>query len=162
MGQSRPLFVYFRFFHIPIQMTNISFELYKLKKYTWAGIRTKGRRMVGAENSARLWRPPRKLSFFYIKCAIFFFIFVFSIQLTVNKCSINFANDWIWTADLWRWKRPLYQLSHNHAIFLGKQICTNTLVAVTRFANVHGSLLPVLRIYAANALLPIFYKTCLF
>ena len=26
MGQSRPLFVYFRSFHIPIQMTNIQFE----------------------------------------------------------------------------------------------------------------------------------------
>ena len=31
----------------------------------------------------------------------FFFILVFSIQLTVNKCSIFFANDWIRTADLW-------------------------------------------------------------
>ena len=44
--------------------------------------------------------------------ASFFFIFVFSIQLTVNKCSINFADDWIWTADLWYWKRPVYQLSY--------------------------------------------------
>ena len=44
----------------------------------------------------------------------FFFIFVFSIQLTVNKCSINFADDWIRTADLWNRKRSLYQLSHNH------------------------------------------------
>ena len=43
---------------------------------------------------------------------LFFFIFVFSIQLTVNKCSINFADDWIRTADLWYRKRPLYQLSH--------------------------------------------------
>ena len=25
-----------------------------------------------------------------------------------------FADDWIRTADLWHWKRPLYQLSHNH------------------------------------------------
>ena len=45
---------------------------------------------------------------------LFFFIFVFSIQLTVNKCSINFADDWSRTADLWYRKRPLYQLSHNH------------------------------------------------
>ena len=44
--------------------------------------------------------------------ATFFFIFVFSIQLTVSKCSINFADDWIRTADLWYWKRPRYQLSH--------------------------------------------------
>ena len=34
-GQSRPLFVYFRSFHIPIQMTNIQFEQYKLKKHRW-------------------------------------------------------------------------------------------------------------------------------
>ena len=33
----------------------------------------------------------------------------FLLQVTINKCSIQkFANDWIWTADLW----PLYQLSH--------------------------------------------------
>ena len=49
--------------------------------------------------------------------ASFFFIFIFSIQLTVNKCSINFADDWIRTADLWYRKRPLYQLSHNHFPF---------------------------------------------
>ena len=28
--------------------------------------------------------------------------------------NINFADDWIWTADLWYQKRPVYQLSHNH------------------------------------------------
>ena len=28
--------------------------------------------------------------------------------------NINFADDWIRTADLWNRKRPLYQLSHNH------------------------------------------------
>ena len=48
--------------------------------------------------------------------ASFFFIFIFSIQLTVYKCSINFAKDWIPTADLWYWKQPLYQLSHNHCL----------------------------------------------
>ena len=31
-GQTRPLFVYFRSFHLQIQVTNIHFELYKLKK----------------------------------------------------------------------------------------------------------------------------------
>ena len=25
-----------------------------------------------------------------------------------------FADDWIRTANLWNWKQPLYQLSHNH------------------------------------------------
>ena len=44
----------------------------------------------------------------------FFFIFIFSIQLTVKKCSINVADDWIQTVDLWYWKWLLYQLSHNH------------------------------------------------
>ena len=44
----------------------------------------------------------------------FFFIFVFSKQVTVNKCSINFADDRNWTADLWYQKQPLYQLSHDH------------------------------------------------
>ena len=42
---------------------------------------------------------------------LFFFIFVFSIQLIVHT---NFANDWIRTTNLWCWKRPLYQLHHNH------------------------------------------------
>ena len=46
---------------------------------------------------------------------LFFFTLVFSIQLTVIKMfNINFVDDWIWTADLWLHKRPLYQLSHNH------------------------------------------------
>ena len=70
----------------------------------------------------RYWRywlvSALKLTVFFKKNgpfpASFFFIFVFSIQLTVNKCSINFADDWIRTADLWYQKRPLYQLSHNH------------------------------------------------
>ena len=46
--------------------------------------------------------------------ASFFFILIFSIQLTENKCSINFANDWIWTVELWYRKLTLYQLSYNH------------------------------------------------
>ena len=32
MGESWPLFVYFHSFHFPIQMTNIQFEQYKLKR----------------------------------------------------------------------------------------------------------------------------------
>ena len=28
--------------------------------------------------------------------------------------NINFSDDWIRTSDLWNWKWPLYQLSHNH------------------------------------------------
>ena len=35
--------------------------------------------------------------------------------------NINFADDWIRTADLWYLKRPLYQLSLNHCImFINK------------------------------------------
>ena len=47
--------------------------------------------------------------FFNRPCLVsFFFIFVFSTQLVVNKI------DWIPRADLWCRKRPLYQLSINH------------------------------------------------
>ena len=28
--------------------------------------------------------------------------------------NINFVDNWIRTADLWNWKQPLYQLSHNY------------------------------------------------
>ena len=40
----------------------------------------------------------------------------FRLFSTVNKqmFNINFANDWSRTIDLWYWKWPLYQLSHNH------------------------------------------------
>ena len=58
--------------------------------------------------------------YFFKKWAIpglFFFIFrLFNTHLIVNKCSIeinNFSDDRIRTADLWYWKLPLYQLSHN-------------------------------------------------
>ena len=44
--------------------------------------------------------------------ASFFFIFIFSIQLTLNV-QYNFANDWIRTTDPEHWRQPLYQLSHN-------------------------------------------------
>ena len=47
---------------------------------------------------------------------LFLYFCLFNTQLTVYKCSLLnfFADDWIWTADLWYWKLPLYQLSHNH------------------------------------------------
>ena len=52
MGQSRPLFVYFRPFHITNQLQidkSIDGVL---------GIRTWGRRMEGADETTELWRPP--------------------------------------------------------------------------------------------------------
>ena len=62
MDQSRPLFVYFRYFHIPIHMTSIQFEQYKLKKSIDGvlGTRTRGGRMEGADESTELWRHPIK------------------------------------------------------------------------------------------------------
>ena len=30
--------------------------------------------------------------------------------------NIIFVDDWIWTADFWNWKQPLYQLSHTTAL----------------------------------------------
>ena len=52
---------------------------------------------------------------------LFFFIFVFSIQLIVH---IYFADDWIRTADLWCQKQPLYQLRLNH--FPKKEVLQST------------------------------------
>ena len=41
-------------------------------------------------------------------------LFVFLLTAD-SKCSIyNVADDRIRTGDLWNWKRPFYQLSHNH------------------------------------------------
>ena len=54
MGQTRPLFVYFRSFH----MTNIA-QILQMKKRRWhAWARTQGGRMVGADESTELWRHP--------------------------------------------------------------------------------------------------------
>ena len=52
MGLARPLFVYNRLFHITIQLQiEISLDIV-------LGIRTRGLRMVGADGSIELWRPP--------------------------------------------------------------------------------------------------------
>ena len=45
---------------------------------------------------------------------LFFYFRLFYKQLTVNKCSIKVADDWIRTRVLWCCKRPLCQLRHNH------------------------------------------------
>ena len=45
---------------------------------------------------------------------LFLYFRLFYKQLTVNKCSIKVADDWIRTRILWYWKRPLCQLRHNH------------------------------------------------
>ena len=53
MGQSRPLFVYFRHFLITISIIQIEKSVVGV-----LGIRTLGRRMVGADETTELWRPP--------------------------------------------------------------------------------------------------------
>ena len=45
---------------------------------------------------------------------LFLYFCLFYKQLTVNKCSIKVADDWIRTQVLWYQKRPLCQLRHNH------------------------------------------------
>ena len=52
MGQSRPLFVYFRPFLI-----TISIQIEKSVDGV-LGIRTRGRRMVDADETTELWQPP--------------------------------------------------------------------------------------------------------
>ena len=55
MGQSRPLFVYFRSFLISITISIIQIE----KSVDGVlGIRTQGRRMVGEDKTTELWRHP--------------------------------------------------------------------------------------------------------
>ena len=55
MGQSRPLFVYFRYFLITISIIEKSID-------GVLGIQTLGRRMVGADETTELWRPPHQMS----------------------------------------------------------------------------------------------------
>ena len=90
MGQSRPLFVYFCYFLDTISIIQIEKNINGV-----VGIQTRGRRMVGADKTTELWRTPNIL-FFYLDMSycdflfywanpgLFFFIFVFLIQLTVN------------------------------------------------------------------------------
>ena len=59
MGQSRPLFVYFRSF-----LVTISIQIEKSIDDV-LGIRTRGRRMVGVDETTELWRPPNA-GYFYV------------------------------------------------------------------------------------------------
>ena len=60
MGQSRPLFVYFRSFLIPITISIIQIEK---SIDDVLGIRTQGRMMVGQDETTELWRHPRNALF---------------------------------------------------------------------------------------------------
>ena len=53
MGQSRPFFVYFHYFLITISIIQMEKSLDGV-----LGIRTQGRRMLGADETTELWRPP--------------------------------------------------------------------------------------------------------
>ena len=58
MGQSLPLFVYFRYFLD-------TFSIIQIEKSVDGvlGIRTRGCRMVGADKTTELWRPPKTFNF---------------------------------------------------------------------------------------------------
>ena len=58
MGQSRPLFVYFRPFLIAISIILIEKSIDGV-----LGIGTCGRRIVGTDEITELWRPPIQESF---------------------------------------------------------------------------------------------------
>ena len=60
MGQSPPLFVYFRPFLITISIIQIEKSIDGM-----LGIQTRGLRMVGADETTKLWRPPT-LTFVYV------------------------------------------------------------------------------------------------
>ena len=60
------------------------------------------------------WPVMHKLATTTFLGGLFFFIFVFSIQLKVGKQLNVRYKSWSMTADLWHRKLPLYQLSHNH------------------------------------------------
>ena len=58
MGQSRPLFVYFCYFLDTISIIQIEKSIDGV-----LGIRTWGRRMVGADETTELWRPSKIVNF---------------------------------------------------------------------------------------------------
>ena len=66
---------------------------------------------------SNLWLAEQSSFFKWPIPSLFFFIFTFSIQLTIGKLMfiIKFAHDWIQTADFWYYKQPLCPLSHNHS-----------------------------------------------
>ena len=65
MGQSRPLFVYFCSF------LTISIQIEKSVDGV-LGIRTWGRRMVGADETTELWRPPKASSHSYVAIVVIY------------------------------------------------------------------------------------------
>ena len=57
-----------------------------------------------------------------------------------SLCTYNFADDWIWSADLCCWKIPLYQLSHTTAQLLyGHYVLTPWLPLSCSISHLNGS-----------------------
>ena len=81
-------------------------------------------------------------------CGPTIFIFVFSMQLTVNVQYKFLANDWIQTAYLWNWKR-LYHTIMENIDKHNKRVRTDT---PTLFDYAGGS---VTRIFLSNV-----FKSC--
>ena len=79
--------------------------------------------MQARSNTSLAVQQPMFGFFKWAILGLFIFIFVFSIQFLIHWIVNNIANDWIRTADLWYWKRPLYQLCHNQYLPRYVSIC---------------------------------------
>ena len=55
---------------------------------------------------------PIQMYFFKMGHSRTLFLYFRLFDCTIGR--YDFAEVWIWTADLWCWKQPLYLLSHNH------------------------------------------------
>ena len=116
MGQSRPLFVYFRYFFDTISIIQIEKSVVGV-----LGIQTQGRRMVGADETTELWRPPNAI-YPYDDCSILRTNFKFVHSRTFLFSFSSFQFSWRWNffkglvlnhGPLFFEAAPLYQLSHN-------------------------------------------------
>ena len=88
MGQSRPLFVYFRHF-----LVTISIQIEKSIDGV-LGIRTRGRRMVGADETTELWRPrPRVALTFPAKLRSRFFLWKYSVWNAIGYLFAKTRHD---------------------------------------------------------------------
>ena len=108
MGQSRPLFVYFRSFHIPIQMTNIQFEQYKLKKCRWCAWNSNPGQQDGRRR--RIYWAMAATHFCPYQHSRLLFSLFSSFQ---QQITVNYKNGWNWTRVLWCQKRLLCQMGHS-------------------------------------------------
>ena len=98
MGQSRPLFVYFRHFLITISIIQIEKSVVGVLR-----IRTWGRRMVGADETMELWRPPCNIPFMYSTLSLIFKV------LTQDKDHLIIVNSF------WEGNTGLCSQSFKHA-----------------------------------------------